>query len=294
MHSGQITSSAFVGLQTTSPIGFMQGRLSPLSCGRIQSFPWDTWKDEFVQAKDLGFHLMEWTLDQERLYENPLFTKSGQQEIRVLCRDYEMRISSLTGDCFMQTPFWKAQGSGRVALERDFCEVAKACAAVDIKMIVVPLVDNGRIENDSQEDILISFLRDQSQFLNALGLKILFESDFEPIRLAKFIDRLDSNLFGINYDIGNSAALGFSSAEEFDAYGSRILNVHIKDRALGGSTVPLGEGNVDFQAVFFGLSKLRYKGNYILQTARDSSGNHGAALLLFHRMTMNWLRIYAA
>ena len=41
-------------------IGFMQGRLSPLVDGRIQSFPWNTWEKEITHAKSLGFSIMEW------------------------------------------------------------------------------------------------------------------------------------------------------------------------------------------------------------------------------------------
>ena len=126
-------------------IGFMQGRLSPLVNGRIQAFPWVNWKDEFPLAEQIDIHLMEWTLDQDRLYENPLLTEAGQAEIRELCQRHGLSIPSLTGDCFMQAPLWKANGDERAALERDFREIAKGCAAVGISMIVVPLVDNGRL-----------------------------------------------------------------------------------------------------------------------------------------------------
>ena len=44
-------------------------------------------------------------------------------------------------------------------------------------------------------------------------------------------------------DIGNSASLGLNPLDEFEAFGDRILNVHVKDRVLGGTTVPLGLGN---------------------------------------------------
>ena len=69
--------------------------------------------------------------------------------------------------------------------------------------------------------------------------------------------------FGINYDSGNSASLGFDAAEEWASYSSRILNVHIKDRLLAGSTVPLGEGNVDFSNLFLMIHKYNYQG-YVL------------------------------
>ena len=272
----------------------MQGRLSPLINGRIQAFPWECWKDEFPLAQQINIHLMEWTLDQERLYENPLLTEVGRAEIRTLCQQHAISILSLTGDCFMQAPLWKTQGSERITLERDFVEIAKGCAAVGIRMMLVPLVDNGRLENMAQEDDLVAFLESQSGFLVAHRLKVLFESDFVPQELARFIARLDSSLFGINYDIGNSAALGFNPQEEFAAYGTRIVNVHIKDRVLGGTTVPLGTGSANFDAVFAELAKVNYQGNFILQTARALDGNHSSSLSTYLDMTINWLKRYAA
>ena len=52
-------------------IGFMQGRLSEVINNRIQSFPKETWQDEFLIAERCDFKLVEWTLDQEDLYKNP-------------------------------------------------------------------------------------------------------------------------------------------------------------------------------------------------------------------------------
>ncbi|MDD5389725.1 MAG: sugar phosphate isomerase/epimerase [Gallionellaceae bacterium] len=278
----------------SSRIGFMQGRLSPLIDGRIQCFPWPYWREEFPQAQQLGIRLMEWTLDQERLYENPLMTSEGQAEIRALCGKHGLAIPSLTGDCFMQAPFWKATGAERIALERDFIAVAQASVAVGITMMVVPLVDNGRLENAEQEDTLIAFLGEQTGFLAEHRLQVVFESDFGPEELARFIARLDPALFGINYDIGNSAALGFDPAAEIAAYGARIVNVHVKDRVLGGTTVPLGTGNADFETVFAHLARIGYRGNCIMQTARAGDGDHAAALSRYRDMIKGWLSRYPA
>jgi L-ribulose-5-phosphate 3-epimerase len=277
----------------TSVIGFMQGRLSPLINGRIQAFPWENWKDEFPLAQRINLHLIEWTLDQERLYENPLLTKTGQAKIRALCERHELSIPSLTGDCFMQSPLWKAQGAQRIKLEHDFVEIAKGCAAVGITMLVVPLVDNGRLEDADQEEALVRFLESQAYFLAANRLKVVFESDYVPQELARFIARLNPVLFGINYDIGNSAALGFNPQEEFAAYGQRVFNVHVKDRVLGGTTVPLGAGSANFEAVFAALAQINYRGNFILQTARAVDGNHADTLCTYRDMTIDWLKRYA-
>ncbi|MDA9657721.1 sugar phosphate isomerase/epimerase [bacterium] len=271
------------------PIGFMQGRLSPQVNGLIQAFPWMHWQNEFAVAEQIGLSIMEWTLDQHNLYINPLLTNDGQIEIRRLCKTHSVKIPSLTGDCFMQKPFWKADAKLGTALRNDFMAIANACKTLEITFIVVPLVDNGRLENLKQENEMIEFFKEQSDFFQSNNIRVIFESDFQPIELARLINRLDPTIFGINYDIGNSAALGYSPMEEFAAYGHRVMNVHIKDRLFGGSTVPLGSGNANFDAVFKELRRTKYKGNFILQTARALDSDHSSILAKYRDMTEAWL-----
>ena len=265
-------------------IGFMQGRLSPLVDNRIQAFPWDCWQAEFALSQKNGFSLMEWTLDQDRLLENPLLTPVGQTEIANLSSEHGVLIGSLTGDCFMQSPFWKAKGAAREKLQEEFLTVARACSRVGISKMVLPLVDNGSLSRRAEEDLLIAVLETHAELLRELGVMAVFESDYAPAELARFIDRLDPALFGVNYDIGNSAALGMQPAEEIAAYGKRIVNVHIKDRVQGGTTVPLGTGSADFETVFVALAKAGYRGKYILQTARAQDGDHAGALCRYKDM----------
>ena len=145
-----------------------------------------------------------------------------------------------------------------------------------------------------RKTLLVRFLESQEDFLAAHRLKVVFESDYVPQELARFIARLNPALFGINYDIGNSAALGFNPQQEFAAYGQRVINVHVKDRVLGGTTVPLGTGSANFDAVFAALAQINYRGNLILQTARAADGNHADALCTYRDMTVDWLKRYAA
>jgi len=273
-------------------IGFMQGRLCERVDGMIQAFPWSDWEKEFPAAAAIDLHLMEWTLDQDRLYENPLMTADGQERIRELCLQYDVSIPSLTGDCFMQAPFWKTNGEARNGLQSDFLAIGRACAAVGIRMVVVPLVDNGRLETAEQENDLVDFLLAHQLFLAEHQLQVIFESDFKPHELARFIARLPAEHFGINYDIGNSAALGFNPADECSAYGARVVNVHVKDRVLGGTTVPLKTGSADFDAAFAALALQDYQGNFILQTARAAEGNHSEVLCSYREMTQQWMKQY--
>lgn len=263
-------------------IGFMQGRLSPQVHGKIQAFPWQHWREEFAAAQALGFGLMEWTLDAERLYENPLMTPEGRREIATLGKRHGVAVESLTGDFFMHAPFHKAAGAERERRLKDLRAVAQACAELGVRFLVIPLVDAGRMDTPQEEaDVLAAFA-------SPFEVTIVFECDYEPRALARFIAQLGPE-YGINYDIGNSASLGYDPVEEIHAYGGRILNVHVKDRVRGGTTVPLGTGNANFRAVFAELRKARYDGNYILQTARAADGDHAGALQRYREMTERWI-----
>lgn len=272
-----------------SDIGFMQGRLSPQVDGKIQAFPWEKWRDEFPAAEKIGIGLMEWTLDHDRLMENPLMTAQGQAEIRALSQKHGVKIGSLTGDIFMQMPFWRVTGADRDQRLKEFEAVAEACAQVGITFIVVPLVDNGGMTTPEEEACVIAEFGKRAPWLKQRGLAVVFECDYPPQKLADFIAKFPHDQFGVNYDIGNSAALGYDSAEEIAAYFPRILNVHIKDRVLGGTTVALGTGNAKLGATIGDLVKRGYRGNYILQTARAADGDHAGVLAKYRDMAKGWI-----
>ena len=273
----------------THRIGYMQGRLSPQVDGKIQAFPWAHWRSEFPAARELGIGLMEWTLDHERLFENPLMTDDGRREIAELSRTNAVRVGALTGDLFMQAPFWKASAEEREERIAELDAVLAACTDVGIREIVVPLVDNGSLQTGGHAAALSEVLLARTERLRDGGLVIVFESDFAPQALADFIAGYPSDVFGINYDTGNSAALAYDPGKEIAAYGSRILHVHIKDRVRGGTTVPLGTGNADLARTVRLLESGGYQGDYVLQTARASDGDHAGALQRYHAMTLDWL-----
>jgi hexulose-6-phosphate isomerase len=192
----------------------------------------------------------------------------------------------------MQAPFWKAAPDRMAELQRDFVAIVRACSEVGIRMVVVPLVDGGRLESRQQEDLLVAYLLAQVPMLAETGVSIVFESDYLPADLALFMRRLPAAHFGVNYDSGNSASLGFHPTEEFACYGDRVVNVHIKDRVRGGTTVPLGSGDADFPALFTALAARRYPGLFILQTARAADGRHGEVLRGYRDTVQHWLREY--
>ena len=249
----------------------MQGRLSKRIGNKIQAFPEKNWRSEFFKAKALGLKFIEWTLDYKNLRKNPLLTKKGQLEINKLSKKNSIKVNSITGDCFMQKPFWKKKNQKSLD---DLIYVIQCCKKMAINYIVVPLVDNGSITNKKDEKNLLSSCKYIFKYLRGSNVKIVFESDFSPKKLKKFITKFDKRYFGINYDVGNSAGLNYEMDDEFKLYGKYIYNIHIKDRLKYGKTVRLGNGNTNFLNLFKNLKKIKYGRKLILQTARSKSDRH--------------------
>jgi hexulose-6-phosphate isomerase len=189
----------------------------------------------------------------------------------------------------MEKPPW--QESAR-DLEDVLTKIMIGMRLLNSTKLIIPLVDNSSLSENRYKTSIINFFELMNPKIIQNNIQICFESDFSPQNLADFIDEFPSQNYGINYDIGNSASLGYLPDEEFEMYGNRIINVHVKDRLLHGKSVPLGEGSADFETVFKCLKLIKYDGNYILQTARDAAGNHLSALLKYRSMVVNWINKY--
>jgi L-ribulose-5-phosphate 3-epimerase len=84
-----------------------------------------------------------------------------------------------------------------------------------------------------------------------------------PVELAELIDRVNSPYVGVYLDIGNVLAFGYPQ-DWINVLGGRIVRVHVKDydlRRFGpDGFCGLGEGSVDFSAVFAALRSTGYDG----------------------------------
>ena len=245
----------------------MQGRLSPIIRNRIQAFPFNNWRKEFLISKKIDLNLMEWTIDLYNLKNNPIMKKNGMTEIKKLKKKYGLKIESITCDFLMETPFFKRKTNK--FYEDQFYYFLENCSKLGIRIIVIPLVDNGSIKNIKEEKNVINFFKNLENYLKSKKLLVAFESDYNPKKLKKFINNFSSNLFGINYDMGNSAGLNYDYKKEINLYFDKIYNVHIKDKNRSNVTVPLFSGKTEILEIIKLLLKRGYKGNFILQAARS-------------------------
>lgn len=248
-------------------VGVMQGRLSRPVGSRIQAFPAMEWRDEFVRAEKLGLSSIEWIVESP-LELNPVLSASGVAEIRAIVLRTGVTVDFIIADYFMESPLVRMSAATADHNRQVLVWLLDRAAELGARGVEIPCVDASEIRSHSEEEELARALEPALAKAAQLGLEIGIETSLPPDRFRALLDRIGHPNIRANYDTGNSAALGYDSAEEFAAYGQWINNVHIKDRRRGGSTVPLGHGDANVPRVLQLLATIPYKGDFILQAAR--------------------------
>jgi hexulose-6-phosphate isomerase len=254
----------------TNEIGIMQGRLSPRIDGKIQAYPASTWQKEFEIAQEIGYAAIEWIVEKP-VETNALMTDSGKAEIKKVISSTGVRIDYVCADIFMQQPLVRMTEEAKSQNKDYLIKILKNAKEVGALGVEIPFVDNSSIKNDKEKQEFIDAMQGSFKLAKDLDLKISLETDLSPFAFRELLEAVGLDFVQANYDIGNSASLGFDPKEELEAYGQRILNVHVKDRKLGGTTVPLGTGSADIQGVFQKLNEIGYAGGITMQAARGEN-----------------------
>lgn len=246
-------------------IGIMQGRLLPRYKGRYQAHPVGYWQAEFSIAKELGLSQIEFILDYNDCYLNPLMSKKGIKEIKKMVESTGIHVKSVCADYFMEAPL---HSEHKKESENILLKLIKNAGKLHIIDIVIPCVDQSSLKSKKDFNRFVKSINKVLPSAEKYGVNINFETDLDPQRFKELLSRFNSKNIKVNYDIGNSASLGYNPKEEFKAYGEYISDLHVKDRVLGGGSVKLGEGNADFKTVFEMLKKYKFSGNIIMQAAK--------------------------
>jgi len=273
-------------------MGIMQGRLiRPLGRG-IQFFPFEEWEDEFKLAQELEIDEIDFIFDLDKFEKNPLWQEGGPEKIAKAIEEFGIKVRYICADIFMRRPFFRVSEKERqenIDILKRLIGIARSVGAENIE---IPLVDNSSLKTDGEKAMLIESIKDCLTEARRHNITISLETDLEPKKLLSLVQEFDDQLLKITYDSGNSSSLGYDSFEEVTTYGNYLSNIHIKDRVLGGTTVPLGEGNADFEKLFSGLREVGYRGSFTLQAARGKEGGESATIASYINFINKYIRTY--
>lgn len=265
-------------------MGVMQGRLLPKYDGRYQAHPLGYWHKEFDIAARAGFEYIEFILDHNDAELNPLMSTEGVKEIIRQIEKTNVGVRSVCADYFMEAPLHHRD----IAIADSSLEVLKRLMhnskEIGIRDIVIPCVDQSSLTDEPAKQRFVKRLRPLQELAEKLSINLSLETDLGPDAFGSLLSEFSSSRITVNYDTGNSASLGYDPIKEFESYGFRISDIHIKDRKLKGGSVLLGTGDADFNAFFKALANIYYDGPFIMQAFRDDEG------LTITKQQFTWLQ----
>ena len=265
-------------------LGVMQGRLLPKLNGRYQAHPTGYWQDEFHLASNFGLDLIEFIVDLDDIEKNPLMTVEGLKAVNAESDRTNVGVESVCADFLMDAPLHSVDSDISNIAKSYLKRLIDSATRIGVTNIVVPCVDHSALRSSKDIKCLCDALDQMRLLLKDKNISLALETDLNPKSFKQLLQDIDNDQITVNYDIGNSAALGFNPIEEFTSYGDRINNVHIKDRTTNGGSVLLGSGNANFPVVFSELAAMEYSGLLIMQAYRDDEG-----VRLFNQQ-LDWIR----
>lgn len=223
-------------------------------------------------AASVGFGGIELTMG----VEDQLTPQTGESATRALGRqvsDAGIKVASLASGDGWHTPF-----SATTVAERDKAvdfvraQIERAAWLGTDAILVVPAV----VGTSNSHEPACGY----SDAYNATYEALLKLQDFaadhhvsiaienvwnrflqSPLEMRGLIDEVSSPYIGCYFDVGNVLYCGYPQ-DWIDVLGSRITRIHIKDFKLNRSGyegfVALGEGDVDFPAVWAALKRVGY------------------------------------
>ncbi len=267
-------------------IGVIQGRLLPKYKGRYQAHPAGYWMDEFKIASKLNLNLIEFILDFDDAENNPLLKEGGINEIKLISDNTGVTVKTICADYFMEAPLHSNDNLISKESQQIMVRLLESAKQLKVTDIIIPCVDQSTLTNKKAVDRFVKKLTPLLKIAEKYNINFSLETDLGPKPFIELLNRFNSNRVTVNYDIGNSASLGYDPVEELNAYGDRITDIHIKDRELNGGPVVLGQGNADFETFFKKLKEFNYKGPFIMQAYRDEEG------LNIFKEQLDWVSSY--
>lgn len=223
--------------------------------------------------RDIGFDGVEIIADRPHLYP-PDYVNAGKlQLLKKQLDNLSLSVSNLNtftlfaiGD--MHHPSWIEKDpklrEERIEHTKQSLEIAAAlgCPSISIQ-------PGGKVEHflpEKSMDIFIEGLQQVIPVAKHLGVKILVEPEPQLLMenstdFSKFLPHVDTQVVGLNCDIGHFFCAGDDPADVIYKFADVIHHIHIEDikGRVHDHKIP-GHGDIDFGSVFEAIKRIKYGG----------------------------------
>lgn len=206
--------------------------------------------------------------------------------LKQLLQDYEITVSAFW--CGWEGPkvwdFYDGQITlGLVPAEyrqlriRNLCDGADFAHLLGITDVVTHMGFIPENPNDPNFNSFCVAVRTVAQHLEQNGQYLLFETGQEtPVTMLRCFEKVGCDNLGINLDTANLILYGRANpVDALDVFGKYVRNLHAKDGRYPtnghelGTETRIGEGKVDFRALFTRLHELGYNSHVTIEREID-------------------------
>ena len=236
----------------------------------------------FIKLRAFGFascQLCSW--------EPEKWTDENADGIRALADKYDIELSSFW--CGWEGPkvwdFYEGQRTlGLVPPEyremrvKNLCDGADFAHRIGLTDVATHMGFIPECPFDPNFEPLCDAIRTVAQHLKKNGQYLLFETGQEtPVTMLRCFEQVGMDNLGVNLDTANLILYGKANpVDALDVFGKYVRNLHAKDGFYPvnghdlGEEVRLGDGKVDFPALFRKLKELGYDAYVTIE--REISG----------------------
>ena len=154
----------------------------------------------------------------------------------------------------------------RVMRIKNLCDGADFAKKLGVTDVVTHMGFIPENPNDPQFAPFCVAVRQVAEHLKKNGQYLLFETGQEtPVTMLRCFEKVGTDNLGVNLDTANVILYGRANpVDALDVFGKYVRNIHAKDGLYPtnghdlGREVRLGDGKVDFKALFKKLKELGY------------------------------------
>jgi len=251
----------------------VQGRGLKQESNLMQYFP-SNWKEEFTIIQKLGFYGIEWIYDKKSESTNPILSDLGRKDMKELSQKYNVKLENIVFDWFIEHPLLKNDQFTISEKIQKFKSLIEISAKTGFKRVIFPLLENNEISSIDERNKFIEILKEITNILELYKIELHLETSLTPEKEKEIIKEINHKKILVCFDMGNSASYGYDPQNVIRIINDYIGSVHIKDRILNGTSVPLGKGNVDFLEVFRTLRNIDFQGPISFQVYRNNNSDN--------------------
>lgn len=225
-------------------------------------------------------------------WKTALFTPENAETIKKLLRKYSVTVSAFwcgwDGPCVWdfydgQKTIGLVPPAYREMRVRNLCDGADFAVGFGVRDVVTHMGFIPEDPADARFEGFCDAVRTVAQHLGEQGQRLLFETGQEtPVTMLRTFETVGCDNLGINLDTANLILYGRANpVDALDVFGRYVCNLHAKDGVypldghMLGREARIGDGKVNFHALFARLAALGYDGPVTIE--REISGEQQVA-----------------